>query len=328
MNWAKKTLVTGAGGFIGSHLSEALVKSGAQVRAFVRYNSRNDRGHVDHLSADIRNALEVFVGDLKDPAAVRNAVKGMDYVFHLGALIAIPYSYVNPMDFVQTNIVGTANILNACLEHGVQRFIHTSTSEVYGTLHYAPIDEKHPIEGKSPYAASKIGADQLALSYHRSFGLPVTIVRPFNTYGPRQSLRAIIPTIIAQALQHDEIRLGALHPTRDFNYVTDTVRGVLLAAASDPAVGEIINLGTGMETSIQALCDMVLAMVGREIRIVRETKRVRPGLSELDRLVCDYTKARQLLEWHPRVSLHEGLQQTSVWVKQHTNFHEVAKYVI
>ena len=328
MDWSKKILITGAGGFIGSHLSEALVQLGGRVRAFVRYNSRNDRGHLDHLPSEIKNALDIYVGDLKDPAAVRNAVKGMEFVFHLGALIAIPYSYVNPMDFVQTNVVGTANVLNACLEHGVQRFIHTSTSEVYGTMHYAPIDEKHPLEGKSPYAASKIGADQLALSYHRSFSLPVTIVRPFNTYGPRQSLRAIVPTIMAQVLHHEEIRLGALHPTRDFNYVTDTVRGFLLAAASEPAVGEIINFGSGLETSIQELCDTILRLAGRELPTRREERRVRPGLSELDRLVCDNSKARQLLEWQPRVSLHEGLQHTLAWLQATVGRRKTLDYVI
>ena len=329
MNWSnRKILVTGAGGFIGSHLTESLVKLGAQVRAFVRYNSRNDRGYLDTLPADVKSALEIYVGDLKDPSAVRNAVRGNDLVFHLGALIAIPYSYINPMDFVQTNLVGTANVLNACLESKVERLIHTSTSEVYGTLHYAPIDEAHPISGKSPYAASKIGADQLALSYYCSFGLRVTVIRPFNTYGPRQSLRAIIPTVITQALNSDQIHLGALHPTRDFNYVTDTVNGFLKAVSVERSIGEVINLGTGREISILQLCEIVRQLVGHELPIHEEKRRMRPAASEVERLICNNLKARQMLEWQPRVTLEDGLQKTIEWIKLNSGQPQAVEYVI
>ncbi len=329
MNWQnKKVLVTGAAGFIGSHLTERLVESGARVRAFIRYNSRNDKGYLDAFSPAVKSALEIYVGDLKDPSAVRNAVRGVDIVFHLGALIAIPYSYVNPMDFVQTNIVGTANVLNACLENEIERMVHTSSSEVYGALQYAPIDEKHPIEGKSPYAASKVGADQLALSYQRSFGLRVTVIRPFNTYGPRQSLRAIIPTVITQALGSDRIRLGSLHPTRDFNYVADTVKGLQTAVSLEHTIGETINLGTGRETSILQLCEIVRQLVGREIPIVRDEVRVRPATSEVERLICDNLKARQMLEWQPRISLEEGLKKTIEWIRRNAGHRKTLEYVI
>ncbi|MDZ7289983.1 MAG: GDP-mannose 4,6-dehydratase [candidate division KSB1 bacterium] len=329
MNWQnKKILVTGAGGFIGSHLTESLVELGAQVRAFVRYNSRNDKGYLDTLHSEVKKSLEIHVGDLKDPNAVRRAVRGRDCVFHLGALIAIPYSYINPMDFVQTNVVGTANVLNACLDSEVERLVHTSTSEVFGTMHYAPIDEKHPIEGKSPYAASKIGADHLVLSYHRSFGLRATVIRPFNTYGPRQSLRAIIPTIITQALNSDCIRLGSLHPTRDFNYVTDTIRGLQKAVTLERTIGETINLGTGRETSILQLCEIIRKLIGRDIPIIKEEIRVRPATSEVDRLVCDNSKARKMLEWQPRISLEEGLQKTIEWIEQNASQRKTIEYVI
>jgi dTDP-glucose 4,6-dehydratase len=329
VNWQnKKVLVTGAGGFIGSHLAESLVGLGAPVRAFIRYNSRNDHGYLDTFPPEIRNSVEIYWGDLKDPNAVRKAVHGVDIVFHLGALIAIPYSYVNPMDFVQTNIVGTANILHACLEGDIERFVQTSTSEVYGTMHYAPIDEKHPIEAKSPYAASKIGADQLVLSYQRSFGLRTTVMRPFNTYGPRQSLRAIIPTIITQALTSDCIRLGSLHPTRDFNYVGDIVNGLLKAVSVEQTIGATINLGTGRETSIQQLCEITRRLIGRDIPIIRDQVRVRPAASEVDRLVCDNSMARQLLEWQPRTSLEEGLNRTIEWIKHKPSHRKTVEYII
>lgn len=329
MNWQrKKILVTGAGGFIGSHLTESLVEQGAEVRAFIRYNSRNERGYLEAFAPAIKNALEIYWGDLKDPSAVRKAVRGAEIVFHLGALIAIPYSYVNPMDFVQTNIIGTANMLNACLENEIERFVQTSTSEVYGTMHYAPIDEKHPLEGKSPYAASKIAADQLVISYQRSFGLRATVMRPFNTYGPRQSLRAIIPTIITQALHQDCIRLGALHPTRDFNYVADTVKGLLKAVSLESTIGETINLGAGRETSILQLCEIIRQLVGREVPIVRDEVRVRPAASEVERLVCDNLKARQMLEWQPRTTLEDGLQKTIEWIQHKPSHRKSVEYVI
>lgn len=322
----RKVLVTGAGGFIGSHLTEALVERGADVRVFVRYNSRNERGLLDELPRDVVRELEVFFGDLKDPAAVDRAVKGAEIVFHLGALIAIPYSYVNPMDFVQTNVVGTSNVLNACLEYGVERLICTSTSEVYGTLRYAPMDEKHPLEARSPYAASKIGADQLSLSYHRAFGLPVVVVRPFNTYGPRQSLRAVIPTIISQALFSNTVRLGALHPTRDFNYVTDIVQGFILAAQAENLEGEVVNLGTGRETSIADLCEIVKETLDVDFQVIQEKRRLRPESSEVERLVCDATKARKLLGWEPRIQLEEGIRYTAEWVQEKLARAEVGAY--
>lgn len=329
MNWrSKKILVTGAAGFIGSHLVEQLILGGAHVRAFVRYNSRNDRGNLEKLPAEIRNAVEICVGDLKDPSAVYSAVRGIDIIFHLGALIAIPYSYVNPMDFVQTNIVGTANLLSAVNKLGVERLVHTSTSEVYGTLHYSPIDESHPIEGKSPYAASKIAADQLMISHHRAFGLPITIIRPFNTYGPRQSLRAIIPTIICQAFQGKEIRLGATEPTRDFNYVLDTVSGMMSAVTIEQTIGEIINLGTGREISIGRLSALILGILGKSVPIRKEAIRLRPKRSEVYRLVCDNSKALRMMEWKPRFSLEQGLELTIEWLRHRAPSKHETEYVI
>ncbi len=330
MNWSnKKILVTGAGGFIGSHLTESLVKLGADVRAFVRYNSRNDNGYIETFSPEIKENIDIYSGDLKDPDAVLQAVRDRDIVFHLGALIAIPYSYVNPMDYVQTNVVGTANILNACLKSNVERVVQTSTSEVYGKMQYAPIDEKHPIEGKSPYAASKIGSDKMALSYYYAFGLNVSLVRPFNTFGPRQSMRAVIPTIITQAINDDFIRLGSLYPTRDFNYVSDTVNGFIKAASLEQAIGETINTGSGREESIQALCEIILNLMGREIPIIQEDKRTRPSNSEVNRLICDNTKAREILQWKPEVTLEEGLEYTIAWVREQMKMKEKsAEYII
>ncbi len=324
----RRVLVTGAGGFIGSHLTEGLVESEARVRVFLRYNSRNDRGLLEKLPKDLVGDIEVVFGDLKDPAAVNRAVKGIEIVFHLGALIAIPYSYLNPMDFVQTNVVGTSNVLNACLEYGVKRLICTSTSEVYGTLRYAPMDENHPLEARSPYAASKIGADQLALSYHRAFGLPVVLVRPFNTYGPRQSLRAVMPTVILQALRSDVVQLGALHPTRDFNYVTDIVDGFLRAAEAERIEGEVINLGTGRETSIAELCGIVQEVLGKDFQVKQDERRLRPASSEVQRLVCDAGKARLLLGWEPRTTLDEGVARTVAWIERSVVARDPSAYYV
>ena len=313
----KRTLVTGAGGFIGSHLVEALVRMGAKVSVFVRYNSRGDLGLLARLSGEIEQEVEVFAGDLKDPEALRRPVKGCELVFHLGSLIAIPYSYINPMDFVQTNIVGTANLLNACLGNDLEKIVHTSTSEVYGTATYFPMDEKHPLQAQSPYSATKIAADKLTESYYRAFGLPVAIARPFNAYGPRQSARAIIPTIILQALNGDKLMLGSLHPTRDFTYVEDTVSGLIEVAKSPSSIGEVINVGCGREISVGELVQAILSIMGKKAEVRKEGQRVRPKKSEVERLMCDNSKAKKLLGWEPRMSLNEGLKRTIDWFKSH-----------
>lgn len=313
----KKTLVTGAGGFIGSHLVDALVRLGARVSVFVRYNSRGELGLLERLPRDIQQEVGVFAGDLKDPEALRRPTKGCELIFHLGSLIAIPYSYINPMDFVQTNVVGTANLLNSCLGNNVEKVVHTSTSEVYGTAVYHPIDEKHPLQAQSPYSATKIAADKLAESYYRTFDLPLAIARPFNSYGPRQSARAIIPTIILQALDRDELMLGSLHPTRDFTYVEDTVAGLIEVAESPDSVGEVINIGYGTDISIGKLARKICSIMGNNAQICKDNERVRPEKSEVERLICDNSKARTLLGWEPRVSLEEGLRRTIEWFKSH-----------
>jgi NAD dependent epimerase/dehydratase len=324
----KKVLVTGAGGFIGSHLTERLVKLGVSVKAFVRYNSRNDWGLIEFLPREVQESLEIFSGDLKDPEAVRKAVKGREIVFHLGALIAIPYSYINPLDFVQTNIGGTANILNACREYGVEKIVHTSTSEVYGTARYTPIDEDHPLQGQSPYSASKIGADKLAESYYLSFNLPVAILRPFNTYGLRQSARAVIPTIITQALLNERIKLGSLEPTRDLTYISDTVEGFIKEVESKNSTGQVINLGTGEETSIGDLVKKVGDIIGKELKIEHDSARVRPERSEVGRLISNNTKAKRILDWKPKVSLEEGLKKTIDWISKNLERYKIEKYNI
>ena len=327
MNWkGKKVLVTGSGGFIGSHLTERLVELGAQVRAFIRYNSRNDWGLIESLPTHIRNELEVVAGDLKDFGAVRDAVKDTEIVFHLGALIAIPYSYINPGDVVQTNVIGSLNILNASKEYGVEKVIHTSTSEVYGTAQYVPIDEKHPLQAQSPYAASKIGADKLAESFHLSYNLPVAIIRPFNTYGPRQSARAVIPTIITQALSKGKVLLGAMHPTRDFTYIEDTVEGFIKIAESHRTIGEVINIGSGKEISIGDLANKIALLIGEEVKIVSDATRIRPEKSEVNRLLADNSKAKKLLQWEPKNSMDEGLRKTIEWISEHINIYKVDIY--
>ena len=310
----KKVLVTGATGFIGSHLVERLVELGADVRAFVHYNSRSDYGLLEIVDAKVLASVEIFPGDLKDPDGVRRAVRGSEMVFHLGALIAIPYSYRNPFDFVQTNIAGTANVLNAALEYGVERLVHTSTSETYGTAQYQPIDEAHPLVGQSPYSASKIGADKLAESYFLSFDMPVATIRPFNTYGPRQSARAVIPTIITQALAGGKLKLGSTTPKRDFNYVGDTVSGFLAVASSPKAIGEVINIGSGRTVSIAEVIEEVGAIVGRPLEIETDAARIRPEKSEVGLLLADTRKAAQLLRWKPEVRLSEGLRRTVEWI--------------
>ncbi len=322
-----KVLVTGAGGFIGSHLTEELIRQGEEVRALVRYNSRDDRGLLEELPKDVQSQIEVISGDLKDPDAVRKAVKGCRKIFHLGALIAIPYSYAHPFDFIQTNVAGTAHLLNASLEEaGLERFIHTSTSEVYGTAQYVPIDEKHPLQAQSPYAASKIAADKLAESYYLSFGLPVATIRPFNTFGPRQSLRAIIPTIISQAIQAKKIRLGNTKPRRDFLFVKDTVRGFIQVEKCEGAVGKVVNIGTGIDISIEELVRKILDLMGKKTEIEVEDRRIRPEKSEVMQLLSDIHLAQKLFQWAPRHTLDEGLRETIAWYQKNLSRFKVGSY--
>ncbi|HBY09397.1 MAG TPA: NAD-dependent dehydratase [Chloroflexi bacterium] len=329
MNWlGKKVLVTGAGGFIGSTLVETLVDAGANVTAFLHYNSRNDPGLLRFVPATVRESVQYYFGDLRDPQGVQKAMHGQEVVFHLGALIGIPYSYVHPHDVVQTNLLGTLNVLMAAKELEVERVIHTSTSEVYGTARYVPIDEIHPLQGQSPYAASKIGADKLAESFHLSYHLPVSTVRPFNTYGPRQSARAIIPTIIVQMLTKERIKLGSLHPRRDFTFVTDTASGFVKAAVSDATIGDVINLGSGQEISIGELFHLIRDLVGRDVALEVEDERMRPSGSEVERLLADNKKAQKLTGWTPSVSFTEGLQKTINWIDAHLDLYQVDKYTI
>jgi dTDP-glucose 4,6-dehydratase len=324
----KRVLVTGAGGFIGSHLTEALVRAGAEVRALVHYNSRGDFGHLDSVPADVRHALDVLPGDVRDRSLVRRAIQGRQYVFHLAALIGIPYSYHAPQSYVETNIVGTLNVLEACRDLGVERLLQTSTSEVYGTAQYTPIDERHPLHAQSPYAASKIGADQLAYSYYAAFGLPAVIVRPFNTFGPRQSARAVIPTIIAQALCGSDVQLGSTRPVRDFLFVADNARGFMAAAEAQGACGEVINLGTGRGVSVGRVAELIGAQLGRELVVHCDSQRQRPEKSEVFELVCSAEKARQRLAWQPRSSLEEGLEQTIAWIDAHRADYRTDHYSI
>jgi NAD dependent epimerase/dehydratase len=319
-----RALVTGADGFIGSHLTEALVRAGHQVRAFVLYNSFDSWGWLAHCAPEVQGQFEVFAGDIRDSHGVRTALQGCDAVLHLAALIGIPYSYHSPDTYVDTNIKGTLNVVQAARELDVRRVVHTSTSEVYGTARFVPITEDHPLQGQSPYAASKIGADQLAMSFFTSFGTPVTILRPFNTYGPRQSTRAVIPTIITQiAGGRRQIQLGALHPTRDFNYVTDTVAAFLAALSCDRGVGEVINIGTGFEISIGDTARLVAEVMGAEVEIAADARRLRPQRSEVERLCAANAKARELLGWQPHYSgregLRRGLAETTAWFADPTH---------
>jgi NAD dependent epimerase/dehydratase len=310
----RKVLVTGAGGFIGSHLAELLTREGAEVRAFVRYTSRGDHGWLEQASPEAAEAIEVFRGDLANPEAVHSALRGREVVFHLGALIPIPYSYVHPREFVTANVEGTLNVLEAARHEEPQRIVHTSTSEVYGTAQRIPIDEEHPLHPQSPYAATKVGADQVALSYQRSFGTPVVVARPFNTYGPRQSARAVIPTIVSQALSRDVVELGATEPTRDFLYVEDTASGIAACADAGGVEGEVVNLGTGTETSIGELAERIVELVGRDVTLTLDEDRLRPPDSEVERLVADTSKAQRLLRWELSVDLDEGLRRTIDWL--------------
>jgi len=325
----KKVLVTGAGGFIGSHLVEELVKNGDSVRAFVRYNSRNDWGNLELLDKSIMAGVEVLAGDIADPYYVEKAVKGISVVYHLAALIAIPYSYNAPENFVRVNVNGTLNVLQACLRHNVERMVHTSTSETFGTALYVPIDEKHPLQAQSPYSATKIGADKLAESFYLSFGLPVSIIRPFNTFGPRQSARAVIPTIISQILSDSPVvRLGSAGPVRDFTYVKDTVAGFIRAAVSPGSLGKVINLGTGSGISIGDLVPMIMRMMNVKKEIKVEEQRIRPPLSEVMNLICDNSLAKKELNWEPRFSLEKGLQETIVFIKNNLGRYKTELYNI
>ncbi len=326
MLMSSKILVTGAAGFIGSHLVERLVREGSSVRAFVHYNSQNRWGNLELISRDILDKVEIFPGDIQDPFSVRKAVEGCDVVFHLASLIAIPYSYVAPQSYVTTNVLGAINVMQACRELEVRKVVHTSTSECYGTARYVPIDESHPLQGQSPYSASKIGADMVAESYYRSFGVPVAIIRPFNTYGPRQSARAVIPTIITQVLSGERVRLGNLTPTRDLNFVEDTVAGFIKVAESPDSVGEVINIGSGKEISIGDLAKKIMNLMGKPVEIIGESQRIRPERSEVERLLCDNAKARKLIGWSPSVSLDEGLSRTIDWIKANLHLYKPEIY--
>jgi len=306
--------VTGAGGFVGSHLVEALVKSGAKVKAFVHYNSRNDWGMLENVDKNVLKEVEVMASDLRDTDAVRKAVKGQQVVFHLGALIGIPYSYVNPRDVVDTNINGTLNVLTAARDFKAEKIIHTSTSEVYGTAQYVPMDESHPLNPRSPYAASKLAADLLALSFHSSYNLPVGVIRPFNIYGPRQSARAVIPSIITQTLVKREVNLGSIFPTRDLTFVTDTALGFIAFAECEKTVGEVVNLGSNREVSISELIQMVSTCLNKKIKVIKEKKRVRPEKSEVEKLLSDSRKAKALFGWSPKIDVKEGIRKTVSWI--------------
>jgi NAD dependent epimerase/dehydratase len=324
----ERVLVTGAGGFIGSHLVEALVSRGYQTVCFVHYNSRNDWGNLESLPREVLDQLEVITGDIRDPFRIGKAAKGCQVIYHLASLIAIPYSYTAPYDYAQTNVVGTLNVLEAALANRVEKMVHTSTSEVYGTAQYVPMDEKHPLQGQSPYSASKIGADMAAESYYRSYGLPVAIIRPFNTYGPRQSARAIIPTIVTQVLKNGPVKLGNLHPSRDLNYVSDTVDAFIKVAERPESVGEVINIGSGKEISIGDLARQVFSVMAYAGGILSDDVRKRPEKGEVERLMCDNRKARRLLRWEPQVPLEEGLRKTIDWIVENHSQYKTGIYNI
>jgi NAD dependent epimerase/dehydratase len=323
----KKVLVTGSEGFIGSHLIERLVELGADVTALVQYNSFNNWGWIDTFDKNIKDSIKVVTGDIREYDGMKRIIKGQDVVFHLAALIAIPYSYLSPMAYVRTNIEGTTNVLEACREYDVQKIVHTSTSETYGTALYVPIDEKHPMQGQSPYSASKIGADKIAESFYRSFNLPVATIRPFNTYGPRQSARAVIPTIISQILAgKTEINLGSLTPTRDFNYVKDTAEAFIKIAESEKTVGEVINAGSNYEISIGDTVKKIIDIMGKDIKINCDEERIRPEKSEVNRLWADNTKIKELTEWEPQYSIDDGLKETVEWIKNNMQYFKTDIY--
>ncbi|MGD0784506.1 MAG: SDR family NAD(P)-dependent oxidoreductase [Sedimentisphaerales bacterium] len=329
MNWKnKKVLVTGGGGFIGSHLIERLCAEGANVRAFIRYNSRSNMGCIGCLSSEIKKSIEIISGDITELVSVEQAVKGMEIVFHLAASIGIPYSYIHPREVVETNLMGSLNIFTAAREMNIEKVVHTSTSEVYGTAQYVPIDENHPIQSQSPYSASKVGADALAMSFVKAFGCPFAIIRPFNTFGPRQSMRAIIPTIITQALKKNDIQLGSLSPTRSFTYVSDIVDGFIKIAESDKSIGNVINIGTDIEISIGDLANKIVALMGKKIKVICTEERIRSASSEVQRLCADNSKAKALLGWEPKIGLDEGLKKTISWISEFHQLYDSDKYAV
>jgi len=326
-----KVLVTGASGFIGSHLVETLIKKGCEVRAFVPYDIGPDTGCIKFVPESAREKVEIVVGDVKDAEDVRIAMNGVKVVFHLAALVGIPYSYNHPRSVVDTNLIGTLNVLMAGKEKCVEKIVHTSTSEVYGTAKYVPIDENHPLQGQSPYSASKIGADKLAESFFCSFGTPIATIRPFNQYGPRQSARAVIPTIITQCLTQGTVRLGSLHPRRDFTFVEDTVDAFIKIAESEKTVGEVINIGSGCDISIGELAEKIIKISGKDVKdvkIVSDEKRIRPEKSEVDRLVCNNSKAKKLIGWEPATSIDDGLKRTIQWLRSNLGSYEPGKYAV
>lgn len=329
MNWnGKKVLVTGAEGFIGSHLTERLVELGADVTALVQYNSFNNWGWIDTFDKNIKDNIKVITGDVREYDNVKRMVSGQEVIMHLAALIAIPYSYLSPMAYVRTNVEGTTNILEACREEkNIEKIVHTSTSETYGTALYVPIDEKHPMQGQSPYSASKIGADKMAESFYKSFNLPIATIRPFNTYGPRQSARAVIPTIISQILAGKrEIKLGSLTPTRDFNYVKDTAEAFIKIAESDKTIGEVINAGSNYEITIGDTVKKIIKLIGHDVKILCDEERIRPEKSEVNRLWADNTKIKNLTEWTPKYSIDEGLAETIQWIKNNMQYFKTDIY--
>jgi NAD dependent epimerase/dehydratase len=328
MEWKNtKVVVTGAAGFIGSHLVEHLLELGADVTAFVRYNSRNDAGLLEILG-EKKKDIRIVSGEIRELETVRKVVAGADVVFHLAALVGIPYSYVHPNEVVEVNTIGTLNVLTAAKDAAIRKVVITSTSEVYGTAVSVPISEKHPKQPQSPYSASKIAADAIALSFYNAFDLPVAVVRPFNTYGPRQSDRAIIPTLISQALSKNEIEIGNTKPTRDFTYVTDTVEGFIQVAESDKCVGQEVNLGSGQEVSIGELAKKVAALCGRNVQIIQSKERFRPSKSEVERLLADNSKVRELTGWRPKVDFEEGLKRTIAWIRENMGMYEPDAYQI
>ncbi|QCH26951.1 NAD-dependent 4,6-dehydratase LegB [Clostridium tyrobutyricum] len=323
----KRVLITGSEGFIGSHLTEKLVKIGAKVTALVQYNSFNNWGWIDTFDKNIKDSINVVTGDVREYDGMKRIIKGQEVVFHLAALIAIPYSYLSPMAYVKTNIEGTTNVLEACREYDVQKIVHTSTSETYGTALYVPIDEKHPMQGQSPYSASKIGADKIAESFYKSFDLPVATIRPFNTYGPRQSARAVIPTIISQILSgKNEIKLGSLTPTRDFSYVKDTSEAFMKIAESEKTVGQVLNSGSNHEISIGDLAKKIVDIIGQKVEILCDDERLRPEKSEVNRLWADNTKIKELTDWRPEYTLDTGLKETIDWIKHNMRYFKTDIY--
>lgn len=328
MNWqGKKVLVTGAEGFIGSHLTERLVELGADVTALAQYNSFNSWGWIDTFDRNTKESIKVVTGDIREYDGMKRIIKGQEVVLHLAALIAIPYSYLSPMAYVRTNVEGTTNVLEACREYNVEKIVHTSTSETYGTALYVPIDEKHPMQGQSPYSASKIGADKMAESYYKSFNMPIATLRPFNTYGPRQSARAVIPTIISQILAgKTEIKLGSLTPTRDFNFVKDTAEAFIKVAESEKTIGEVINAGSNYEITIGDTVKKIISIIGKDVKILCDDERIRPENSEVNRLWADNAKIKELTGWQPNYTIDQGLEATVEWVKNNMQYFKTDIY--